>query len=189
MFGAPMNAASATITRMEYNITRSQDISRMCLVCGEENLFGLHATFYETEQGELIGIFDARPEHQSYPGRMHGGIAAAILDELIGRAVNMVEPDAWGVTIELTTKYRKPVPVAGPIVARARITKNTSRVFEGTGEIVLEDGTVAVQGTGRYIKMAVEKIADGTDYTDAMRNDSRELPESYRFPSKSNLAN
>lgn len=165
---------------MKYHLTRPQDISRMCLICGEENLLGLHARFYESEEDELIGVFAVKDEHQSYPGRTHGGISAAILDELIGRAMNIHEPEIWGVTIELTTKYRKPVPHDRPIVARGRITKNTSRVFEGSGEIVLEDGTVAVEAKGRYIKLAIDKITGENsmlDMTDAMRTDLRPMPE------------
>jgi hypothetical protein len=41
-----------------------------------------------------------------------------------------------------------------------RITKNGSRFFEGTGELLLEDGTVAAEGHGKYLKAPLEKIAD-----------------------------
>jgi len=121
-------------------------------------MLGLHAQFLETAQGELVGIFHPNEHHQSYPGRVHGGICAAMLDELIGRAANIENPDLWGVTIELKTKYRKPVPYDGPVTARARITRDTSRVFEGTGEILLDDGTIAVQAWGRYLTLPMEKI-------------------------------
>lgn len=170
---------------MQYNLTRAQDISRMCLICGEENMFGLHAKFYETKEHELIGIFDVKDEHQSYPGRTHGGISAAILDELIGRAINITDPNVWGVTIELNTKYRKAVPHGGPVMARGRITRNTSRMFEGTGEIVLEDGTVAVQATARYLKMPIEHIAPAESdapVAEEMRADERPMPETLNIP-------
>jgi acyl-coenzyme A thioesterase PaaI-like protein len=164
---------------MQYTITKAQNISKHCLVCGEDNDLSLHARFYETNQNELIGIFSPSESHQSYPGRMHGGISAAILDELIGRAANMADSNAWGVTIELTTKYRKPVPCDKPIIARGRITRDTPRVFEGTGEILLEDGTVAVEAKGRYIKLPLEKIMLGEKTFDdyEMVADHRPVPE------------
>jgi hypothetical protein len=44
--------------------------------------------------------------------------------------------------------------------AVGRIVKDTPRFFEGTGEILLPDGTVAVEARGRYLRMPIERIAD-----------------------------
>lgn len=169
---------------MEYNVTQSQNISKMCFVCGTDNDCSLGAQFLETEEGELIGVFHAHEEHQSYPGRVHGGISAAILDELMGRAINIAEPDAWSVTAELTTKYRKPLPYDQPITGRARVTKNSTRVYEASGEIVLADGTVAVEATGRYVKLPIERIApadyDG-DLDEVIFADDRPLPATFEL--------
>jgi uncharacterized protein (TIGR00369 family) len=146
---------------MTESIVGAQNISRMCMVCGTENSAGLHARFFELESGELAAVFAPREEHQGYPGRLHGGIASTILDEAIGRAVNLTDPAAWGVTIELTVRYRKPVPLDREVVARARITKDSSRIFEGSGEIRLDDGTVAVEAKGRYLRLPIDAIAEG----------------------------
>ena len=43
---------------------------------------------------------------------------------------------------------------------RSRITKDANRYFEGTGEIVLANGKVAVEGWGKYVKLPLEKITD-----------------------------
>jgi acyl-coenzyme A thioesterase PaaI-like protein len=131
----------------------------MCLVCGIDNPYGLHARFYELEGGELLGVFAPAPEHQSYPGRLHGGVGSAILDETIGRAILVAHPDVWGVTAEFTVRFRAPVPLEGEVRAVARITRDTSRLFEGAGEILLEDGTVAVEARGKYLKMRLDEIA------------------------------
>ena len=69
---------------MRQRVTGKQENSRMCLVCGLKNPFGLMTAFYELENDELLAIFRASDEHQSYPGRLHGGVAAAVLDETIG---------------------------------------------------------------------------------------------------------
>lgn len=154
----------------------AQNVSRMCLVCGTENTAGLKARFLELESGELVGIFQPRAEHQGYPGRLHGGVSSAILDETIGRAINMAHTDAWGVTVELTVRYRKPVPLDVEVRAVGRITKDSSRLFEGTGEIVLADGSVAVEASGKYLRLPIERIA-GEDFDDEQwRVDERQLP-------------
>lgn len=146
---------------MKRKVTGKQENSRMCFVCGLRNPAGLRAHFYELESGELMAIFETQDEHQSYPGRLHGGIASTILDETIGRAIMMsTEGEVWGVTVELTVRFRKPLLTGGKLRAIGRIVREGGRVFEGTGEILLEDGTVAVEASGKYIKMPIEKIAD-----------------------------
>ncbi|MDO9557988.1 MAG: PaaI family thioesterase [Coriobacteriia bacterium] len=165
---------------MRQRVLAAQNISRMCVVCGIDNDMGLHARFYELENGELFGIFAPLEHHQGYPGRLHGGIASTILDEMIGRTINISDHDVWGVTVELSVRFRKPVPLNGEIRAIGRITKNSRRLFEGTGEIVLEDGTVAVQASGRYMKMPIERIADG-DFGKEWFADERERPDEVEF--------
>lgn len=146
---------------MKHNVTRKQPNSKMCLVCGMKNPYGLKAFFYETATNELIALFTPRPEHQSYPGRLHGGITTAILDETVGRAIIMKQEETfWGVTVEFTTRFKKPVPTDQELRVVGRITKEDGRFFEGTGEVVLPSGEIAATGHGRYIKMQLEKIAD-----------------------------
>lgn len=159
-----------------YEIQAAQNVSRMCLVCGTQNSAGLRGRFYVLDTGELAGVFQPREEHQSYPGRLHGGIVSALLDETIGRAINVANTHVWGVTIEFTIKFRKPVPTDRQVKAIARITCDSSRIFEGTGEIVLEDGTVAAQAKGRYLKMPLEQI------TAAEFSDSEWFPDGLPLP-------
>ena len=161
---------------MADRVIAAQNISRMCMVCGTDNEAGLHARFFELENGELAGVFTPSENHQSYPGRLHGGLASTILDETIGRAINVADPEAWGVTIELTVKYRKPVPLDGEIIAHGRITRDAGRMFEGSGEIRLPDGSVAVEAKGRYLRLPIEKIAEG-DMDNDWFADERGLPE------------
>jgi uncharacterized protein (TIGR00369 family) len=145
---------------MKYKVTKKQNNSRMCLVCGLENSFGMKASFYELENGELAALFNAREEHQSYPERMHGGMIGAILDEVICRAIMITEPDVWGITVELAIKYRKPTPLNQPLKAVGRVTQNFRKIFEGTAEVMLNDGTVLATASGKYLKTPIAKIAD-----------------------------
>jgi acyl-coenzyme A thioesterase PaaI-like protein len=147
---------------VKQKVNAAQNVSRMCLVCGVENPAGLKARFFELENGELAGVFRPGAEHQGYPGRLHGGLASAILDETIGRAINLADTQIWGVTVEFTIKFRKPVPLDREVRAVGRIIKDSSRLFEGTGEIVLEDGSVAVEAHGKYLKMPLKGIADAS---------------------------
>jgi len=146
---------------MRHKITRKQYNSKLCFVCGLRNGSGLKASFYETERGELIAIFTPGAEHQSYPGRLHGGLASTILDETIGRSILVGnEKEIWGLTLELNLTYKKPIPLGVELRVVGRITEQNSRFFHGTGEIILPGGEIAVTARGKYLKAPLEKIAN-----------------------------
>ena len=146
---------------MKLKVVRKQPNSRMCIVCGLKNPAGLYTQFYELENGELYSIFKTRDLHQSYPGRLHGGVASTLLDEAIGRAIMMRYDDAiWGVTLQLTTRFKKPLPLDAELYARGRIDSESNRGFEGSGEIYTPNGEVAVTAQGKFLKMPIDSIAD-----------------------------
>jgi uncharacterized protein (TIGR00369 family) len=144
---------------MTLKVLRKQENSRMCFACGLENPAGLRGSFYELEDGSLVGRYSPRPEWQGYPGRLHGGIASAMLDEVLSRVVMAGKTrETWGVTSELKLSFKRPVPMEGEIIARGRILKEGGRVYEAAGEILLPDGTPAVEATGRFLKLALGDI-------------------------------
>jgi acyl-coenzyme A thioesterase PaaI-like protein len=146
---------------MLHNITGKQHNSNKCFICGLKNSSGLKASFFETAGNELIATFMPTEEHQSYPGRLHGGIASAILDETIGRAVCIGDAgQIWGITVELSVEFKKPIPLNREVKVIGRITSQNNRFFEGSGEIVLDTGEIAVVARGRYMKAPLSKIAD-----------------------------
>lgn len=146
---------------MDRKVTGKQPNSKMCFICGLKNTKGLKAAFYETDKDELIAVFKPCQEHQGYPGRLHGGIAAAILDETIGRTVTIgKDDDVWGVTLEFSIKFKKPIPLGEELKVVTKLTRDRRRIFKGTGKIVLPDGKVAAIGEGKYMKLPIEEIAD-----------------------------
>ena len=80
---------------------------------------------------ELVALINPSEQHQGYPGRMHGGIAATILDEIIARSIcNGKNEQLWGVTLELKTKFRKPVPLDQELKIVGRVTSEGSRLLK-----------------------------------------------------------
>jgi len=156
--------------------SRKQPNSRMCFICGMKNIAGLKTFFYEQPDGTVLARFTGQEQHQGYPGRMHGGVVAGIMDETMGRAVMVgleSDEEVWGVTAELNVRFRKPVPLDVELTAVGRITRDTRLLFEGTGELLLPDGTVAAEAKGKYIKLPLEKVAD----FDAEREEWRVVPD------------
>ena len=164
---------------MKFKVTGKQHISKNCLVCGVENAFGLKTKFYELENKEIVAFFTPHDKLQSYPGVLHGGISATILDETIGRAIMAhYGQGSFGVTIELKLKYRKPVPLDVELKVVGRITNDKGRIFEGTGELLLPNGDVAVSAEGRYMKRDIQQIAQNDFMNDEwFASDGKERDE------------
>ena len=145
---------------MRKKVVAKQTNSTSCFVCGRENPASPKASFYELEDGTIAALVTCRPEHMSYPSTVHGGVTAALLDETLGRALLPVEPDIWGITLELNIKYIKTVPYDKQITVLSRITENKEKVFFASGEVVLESGEIAATATGVYFKATPERLSN-----------------------------
>jgi len=138
---------------MLHKVIKKQYNYRDCIVCGVDNKLGLHAQFYEMDDGRLVCLTEGKPEHQSYPERMHGGVIVALLDEAIGRAI-LIKEETWGVTMSLSVKYRKPVPLEKPIKIVAEITANSQRTFTGVGKLYDGSDNLLAECEAVYFKVA-----------------------------------
>lgn len=143
-------------------VLKKQTNSKMCIICGIENKIGVNASFYEMEDNSVIALFSFKEEHQSYPERTHGGIISAMLDETIGRAIWVFEPNTWGVTANLSIKFRKPVPYNVKLKCIGTITENKSRIFKGFGTIQTLEGEILAEAEAVYVKLPLEKIAESS---------------------------
>ena len=123
-----------------------QPNSRHCFVCGLENPFGLHLRFHTTTPGEVVVEYTVPEHYQGYPGVVHGGIVAAMLDEATGR-VFMGDPVAprFMYTARLDIRYRKNVPVGKLLKVVGRAGKNKGRTAMATGAIYDADGELLAE--------------------------------------------
>lgn len=149
---------------MIYKVIRKQNSSEMCFVCGIHNKSGLNTTFYELEGNRSIGVFKGSQIHQSYPERMHGGIITALLDETIARSIQTYDENIWGVTVELTIKFLKPVPLEETLHAVGYVTRKRSRMFEGEGYLSNQNHEILAKATAKYLIQHVDKILNDVDY-------------------------
>lgn len=135
----------------------------MCIMCGLDNPYGVRAPFYNMEDGSVMSIFNYREQHQSYPGRVHGGLITAMLDELGFRALwaDELNESSFGVTTSLEIKYRKPVPYETELIGYGKIIKKTSNFFTAEAKIYDKYGAVLSNSLVKYIKLPVDRIADG----------------------------
>ncbi|HET6899950.1 MAG TPA: PaaI family thioesterase [Vicinamibacteria bacterium] len=138
-----------------------QPNSRDCFVCGLESTVGLKLTFADDGVGEVRCEYVIRPEYQGYPGIAHGGIVAAILDEVVGRVALIGDPNHFMMTVRMEITYRQPVPVDTKLTILGRPVKMGGRLVRAAGEVRLPDGSVAVEAELTLVDVPERMRADG----------------------------
>jgi len=147
--------------KSDYNAAMKQQLPEhgSCFVCGTKNPHSIGLAWWLEDGGIVTSEFTLTDAQQGPPGHAHGGASAAILDEAMGVAV-------WAaglrvVAVNLKIDYRRPVPLGQRVAVRARISRHNKRKAWTRGEIVLQDGTVAVEGRGIYVPA---KLVDTVEF-------------------------
>ena len=124
-----------------------QPNSRMCFICGLQNPVGLKMSIYSDPETRQSTSTVTIPDHfRGYPGVVHGGIIAAMLDEVAGRALLIDGGDDYlMVTLKLEVKYRRPTPTLTPLTIVGKVTQPGTTRAAVHGEIRLPDGTVTAE--------------------------------------------
>ena len=138
----PTSAAGSAPPRLQ------QPNSQHCFVCGVENPYGLGLRFYETGPDQVEAEHTVPERYQGYPGVVHGGVVAAMLDEMVSRATMIDRPGQFMVTARLDIAYRAPVPVGAPLRLTGRLTRRRGRFAFARAELRLDDGTLAAEAEG-----------------------------------------
>jgi uncharacterized protein (TIGR00369 family) len=112
-----------------------QPNSRTCFACGMENEAGLRLRFFDDGSTEVVADFTLASDHEGYPGIAHGGIVAAILDEVAGRTMMIGDHQRFFITAKMEIRYRQPVPIGRPLQAVGRMTRQRGRLTFAHAEI------------------------------------------------------
>lgn len=93
------------------------------------------------ERHDVVADVELRAAHEGAPGRSHGGVVAAIFDDLMGFVLQIEQLTAF--TGEITVRYQAPVPLFVPIEIRARLRERTGRKLLIEAEMAAEGRLVA----------------------------------------------
>ncbi|MFZ6031184.1 MAG: PaaI family thioesterase [Chloroflexota bacterium] len=124
--------------------------SASCFACGLENLSGLRLRFYDNGKDRVYADFTVTPQHGGYPGMAHGGIVAAILDEVAGRTMMIGNPNGFFITARMDVRFRQPVPVGTPLAAVGWPLKRRASRLLAHAEILLDGRTVLAEADILY---------------------------------------
>ena len=115
-----------------------------CFACGELNAHGLHLVLHAQDE-RCWAELALEERFQGWDGIAHGGIIAAILDEVMAWA--LIDHDSWGLTARMTVDYKRPVRIGVPIRAEGWLVDVRRRVMTTGGRII-------DQGTGEALATA-----------------------------------
>lgn len=142
-------------------MTIKQPNSKMCFICGLENPIGLHLHIYETEPGVVECNYLAPDHFQGYPGVLHGGIVAAMVDEIAGRSLMGSDPmnPRFMFTAKMEVKYRKNVPIGKEIRIIGKTGKSRGKSAEAwAGIYEVETNELLAEGTVLLINVPEDQF-------------------------------
>ncbi|MFM9612176.1 PaaI family thioesterase [Streptomyces niveiscabiei] len=105
-----------------------------CFGCAPHNPIGLRLVFERNGTGYTTR-FRLGADYESFPGVIHGGIVAAVLDETLAQAVYR---SGWvsAFTTGLRVRYGRPMETGAEYTAHAEITRRDETSVRASGEIL-----------------------------------------------------
>ncbi|WP_370326455.1 PaaI family thioesterase [Euzebya sp.] len=128
-----------------------------CVVSGRANPMGIMMEV--TRDGdEVVGDITLGAAFEGAPRRAHGGIVAAILDDIMGYQLLVQATPAY--TGRLQVRYTAPTPVEAPLVARSWLESRDGRKLQLRATLATPDGDVLAEGDALFIAIPPERFTD-----------------------------
>jgi uncharacterized protein (TIGR00369 family) len=110
-----------------------------------QNPFGLHLRFENIASGEVEVRYTVPERYQGYPGVVHGGVVAAMLDEVASRTHMEGDPPRFMYTARLEIRYRQNVPIGQPLRIVGRAVKSKARTATANGTIYDQNSAILAE--------------------------------------------
>jgi uncharacterized protein (TIGR00369 family) len=119
-----------------------------CFVCGPDNPIGLKLQFF-ADGDTARTTYRPSPLHEGYEGIAHGGIIAAILDEVMIKAA--LARDIHCVTAQMEVKFKAPALIDSELVFEGRITEIKGRIISTSGQVSDTSGRLIAEASAKYM--------------------------------------
>lgn len=129
-------------------------------VSGRSSPWGLDLAI-RREGDEAVAAVTLRAAHEGAPSRSHGGIVAALFDDVFGFVLTIHSQPAF--TGELTIRYEAGTPIGRPLECRVRLSGRDGRKLRMTGELNdLGSATTVARAHAVFIAIDPEQFAVGS---------------------------
>ena len=138
-------------------VTINTDMSDgLCFGCGQNNPIGLKLSF-RCDGNNVVTEFTPQKHHQGWPGVVHGGIIASVLDEALSYAAHFAGLNC--LTAKMEVKLKCPAYVDEPLFITSSIARNSRKLIETKARVSLPDGTLIAEGKG--VHYVIERKSAG----------------------------
>ena len=129
-------------------------------VSGRASPWGLEPELHR-HGDEIVALVTLRSAHEGAPGRSHGGVVAALFDDVFGSVLDIIKQAAF--TGDLYIRYIAPTPLFRELECRVRMTDREGRRIFMTGELVdPENDQVVVTSKATFIAVDPDAFARAT---------------------------
>jgi acyl-coenzyme A thioesterase PaaI-like protein len=129
-------------------------------VSGRASPWGLDPELHR-HGDEIVALVTLRSAHEGAPGRSHGGVVAALFDDVFGSVLDIVQQAAF--TGDLYLRYVAPTPLHRQLECRVRMTGRDGRRIFMTGELSDPDNDqVVVTAKATFIAVDSVRFASAT---------------------------
>ncbi|MBC8312727.1 MAG: PaaI family thioesterase [Candidatus Cloacimonetes bacterium] len=118
-----------------------------CFACSPKNPIGLKLQFSYSD-GSAITSWTPKKEFQGFPGILHGGIIATILDEVMAYAI--IPKKVYAPTVEMSIRFQKKIPIGQELFAKGWIENEQKNIIFVKGEIRNKNGEILANANGKY---------------------------------------
>ena len=124
--------------------------ANMCFCCGRDNPIGLHLAI-ESREGEASAVWTVSENYVGWNKTLHGGILAAIADEVMGHVVDLRREKV--VTAHLEVDFIAPIQLGDTLRCEAK-KSSTGRRSVKTEALITVNGETAAKSSGVYVKVS-----------------------------------
>jgi acyl-coenzyme A thioesterase PaaI-like protein len=129
-----------------------------CVVSGESNPLGIGIEV-RREGEEAVAHVNLGAAFEGAPLRAHGGVVAAIFDDVMGYVLLVKRVPAF--TGRLSVTYLAPTPVQSDLVARAWLARREDRKLWMESSLSTDDGSVIATAEALFIAIAQDRLDVG----------------------------
>jgi acyl-coenzyme A thioesterase PaaI-like protein len=142
------NSTAADSVSSRFRATRAEAHPH-CYVCSDSNPMGLSLRYTAQPDGSVRASFPGHTALEGYPGLMHGGVIAALLDGAMTNCLFAHHQRA--LTAELKVRYHMEVKAAEEVILRAWLEDCCHGLFRMQAELI-QGGRVKASASARFIR-------------------------------------
>ncbi len=121
-----------------------------CFICGKDNPDGLQLVFTYPDDRAVAQV-NIPEKFAGYPGVVHGGMVAALLDEAMAKIC--LAKGGMAVTGRMNLEYKKPVHTQNEYIVSGIIDNDKGRILECSAKLADTNGRIHAKASAVFVRV------------------------------------